>query len=108
MQHACVDTFTPSYQSLVVHSAGAVVAKKEAHKEEKYAGPAHSHHFVPVAVETTGVIGACILAGIKELERHLDTNTREKNSMKYLWQRLLIVVQWGNGYPFWDVWTDVQ
>ena len=53
----CGDTFTPSYWSLAAHSAGAVAARMEVLKEEKYVDLLHSHDFVPVAVENTKVFG---------------------------------------------------
>ena len=94
----CVDTFAPSYRSLAVHLAGAVVARKEALKEEKYAGLAHSHHFVPVAVETIQEYLEPIPLHSSEL-RCLHTNTGEKNYTKYMYllQRLSMAVQRGNG-----------
>ena len=38
----CVDTLAPSYRSPAVHATGAVAAKAEALKEDKYSGLLHT------------------------------------------------------------------
>ena len=53
----CPDTFAPSHRDLATRGAGAVADQAEERKKAKYAELATTHHFVPLAVETTGVFG---------------------------------------------------
>ena len=92
----CTDTFALSYRSLAVHSAGAVAARVESLKEEKYIDLLHSHDFAPVAVETSGVLRPRSLSFVKELGRRLRCQTGETKSSTYLTQRLSMAVQRGN------------
>ena len=51
----CLDTFAPSYLQLAAMEAGAVADQAERKKRVKYTELATSHHFIPVAIKTTGV-----------------------------------------------------
>ena len=53
----CPDTLAPSHQQLALREAGVVAGQAERRKAAKYAELAVTHHFIPVAVETTGVFG---------------------------------------------------
>ena len=53
----CPDTFAPSHTHLATREAGTVAAQAEQRKRTKYTELEASHHFVPVAIETTGVFG---------------------------------------------------
>ena len=92
----CVDTFAPSYRSLAVHAAGEVASRSEVLKEEKYADLLHTHVFVPVAVESSGVFGPKSLSFVRELGRRLRDQSGEEKSSTYLIQRLSMAVQRGN------------
>ena len=52
----CPDTLAHSYQQISVREAGSVAAEAERRKRLKYANLNFSYFFVPVAVETLGVI----------------------------------------------------
>ena len=52
----CVDTFAASYISDATREARAVATAAEARKKEKYALLSKSHHFVPIAIETSGAL----------------------------------------------------
>ena len=51
------DTLAPSYSALATSEAGAVAAEMERRKKAKYFHLDSSHFFVPIAVETLGVMG---------------------------------------------------
>ena len=102
----CIDTFALSYRSLAVHSAGAVAARVESLKEEKYIDLLHSHDFAPVAVETSGVLGPRSLSFVKELGRRLRCQTGEVKSSTYLIQRLSMAVQRGNAISILGTFND--
>ena len=63
----CPDTYAPSHISVVTREAGAVAAQAEQRKRLKYAELEASHHFVPVAIETSGVCGPETLQFLHEL-----------------------------------------
>ena len=65
----CVDTFAPSYRSLATHEAGAVAARAESLKDEKYSDLLHTHKFTPGAIESSRVFGPWSLLFVKELKR---------------------------------------
>ena len=48
----CPDTFAPSHITLAMKEAGAVADKAE---QQKYFSLMIGHHFVPIAIETSGV-----------------------------------------------------
>ena len=92
----CADTFAPSYRSFAAHAVGEVTARSEALKQIKYSELSHTHEFVPVAIETSGVFGESTYRFVKELGRRLRQHTGEVKSTTYLIQRLSIAVQRGN------------
>ena len=92
----CIDTFAPSYQSLVVQAVRSVAVKAESLKEEKYSVLSHTHEFAPIAVESSGVFGLQSLTFVKELGRRLRYQTGEEKAGTYLIQQLSIAVQHGN------------
>ena len=53
----CPDTYAPSHISVATRETGAVAAQAEQRKRLKYAELEANHHFVPVAIETSGVCG---------------------------------------------------
>ena len=64
---ACTDTYTPSSIGAAVTGAGAVAEKSEQHKASKYSHLDSNYMFIPVAVETSGVIGPQSLKFIEDL-----------------------------------------
>ena len=53
----CADILAPSHRQLASRETGAVAASVEQRKKSKYAHLEATHHFVPIAVETLGVVG---------------------------------------------------
>ena len=52
----CADTLAPSHRQLASREAGAVAASAEQRKRNKYAHLEATQHFVPIAIETLGVV----------------------------------------------------
>jgi len=116
----CPDTYTPSYISHAIREAGAVAQRAEHLQISKYAHLDSSHHFIPVAVETSGVFGLEALSFIKDLSRRLRQVTGEPTSLEYLLQRISVAVQhagkcsccsWDNGKVSWTgnfFWLNVH
>ena len=89
----CLDTFAPSHFSSAAMSSGAVAKQAEQVKRSKYAHLDASHHFVPVAVETSGVLGPEALHYLQDLGRHLREATWEQRSFQFLLQHVSMAVQ---------------
>ena len=80
----CPDTLAPSYANLAAREAGAVADEAERKKKAKYAHLESSHHFVPVAVETLGVLGSEARTLLRDLGRRLKDSTMEPLSHHYI------------------------
>ena len=91
----CPDTYAPSHISDASREAGAVAvaAQAERLKNAKYTHLVLSHHFVPFAIETSGVLGQAALGLLCDLSRRLHRATGEPRSREYLLQRLSIAIQ---------------
>ena len=92
----CSDTFAASYQGVASHVAGEVAAQAEVRKEVKYANLSHSHCFIPVSVESTGVFGPRTVSFVKDLGRRITRQSGNTNATTYLRQRLSMAIQHGN------------
>ena len=92
----CPDTYAPSHLSVATREAGVVAAQAELRKRLKYAELEASHHFVPVAIETSGVCGPEALQFLHELGHRLKAETREPRSLQFLFQRISVAIQRGN------------
>ena len=92
----CPDTFAPSHRDLATRGAGAVADQAEERKKAKYSELATTHHFVPLAVETTGVFGSEAQMFFRELGRRIRDESGEPLAYQYLLQRISVAVQQGN------------
>ncbi len=82
----CPDTLAPSYANLATREAGVVAEKK---KKAKYSYLESSHHFVPVAVESLGVLGPKARSFFLDLGRRLMDTTLEPLLHYFLLQEWL-------------------
>ena len=92
----CPDTFAPSHVALAAREAGLVASQAEKAKTQKYALLGTSHHFVPFAIETSGVFGPEAITFIKELGHRIRAETGEPRSLQFLMQGIAVAVQRGN------------
>ena len=92
----CPDTFAPSHLQLATREAGAVADQAERRKIVKYIELAATHHFIPVAIESTGVFGPQAHAFFRKLGRRIKEETGEPLSLHYLYQRIAVAIQRGN------------
>ena len=87
----CPDTLAPSHLQLATREAGAVADQAVRRKMPNYIKLAATHHFVPVAIESTGVFGPQTHAFFHELSRRI-----------YLHQRIAVAIQlrcWTSPHP---------
>ena len=92
----CPDTYAPSHLALAAREAGAVANQAEQQKTEKYAHLSASHHFVPFAVETSGVFGPEALSLLEDIGRRIRAETGEPRSFQFLLQGVSVAIQRGN------------
>ena len=92
----CVDTFA---ESAVVNSSlepGSAAMAAEDRKRQRYAAIAQRYIFIPVAVETTGVLGPAAAAFLTDLGRRITDVTGDRREVAWLRQRVSIAVIRGN------------
>ena len=91
----CLDTFVLSHVSAAAREAGAVAAQAEHLKITKFPHLEASHHFIPFAVETSGMLGqaAHALDLVNDIGRRLHRMTGEPRCKEYLLQRLFIAIK---------------
>jgi hypothetical protein len=92
----CVDTFAASYVLDTANYSGAAAVKAEERKRRKYDFLLGRYHFVPVAVETSGVWGKEGLKFIRQIGQRISSLSGELKSTCFLLQRVSIAVQRGN------------
>ena len=92
----CPDTFALSHVAHVAREAGTVASQAERNKCQKYALLCTSHHFVPIAIETSGVFGPEAASFFGELGRRIRAETGEPRSLPFLLQGIAVAVQQGN------------
>ena len=96
----CPDTLVPLHVVLAAREAGLVASQAEQTKTLKYAHLNSIHHFVPVAVETSGVFGPEAMTFVKELGRRVRAETEEPLSLQFLLQGTAVAIQRGNAAAF--------
>ena len=94
--YTCVDTFAQSYLNSTSKHIGSAAEKAERKKIDHYNQLANQFIFIPVASETSGIIGKLGLKLIKKIGSKITEVTNEKRSTSYLIQRCSIVIQKGN------------
>ena len=84
----CPDTFAPSHSVLATSEAGIVVNEAEKRKATKYSSLSSTHHFIPIAIETSGAFGQEAFAFFRDLGNRIKQTTGEPQSHNFLLQRL--------------------
>ena len=92
----CPDTYAASYVIQSTSEARAVAKLAETKKRDKYLAIARSHHFVPVAVETSGAFGPEALELFDDIARRIRIVSQEVKSRAFLFQRISVALQQGN------------
>ena len=92
----CPDTFAPSHVALASREAGSVASQAEQLKNRKYTELLASHHFTPIAIETSGVFGPEAAAFLRDLGHRLRAQTDDPLSYSFMVQQVAVAVQRGN------------
>ncbi len=92
----CVNTFSSTHLIECAANAGAAASSAEARKRQRYADLGQRYDFVPLTVETTGVLGPAFNELIKDLGRRIRERTGEHRETEWLRQRVSLAVIRGN------------
>ena len=97
LQSACMgrhrsDTYAQSHIAETAENASAAATKAAVNKSTKYACLTAMHHFVPIAIETGGLVA--------DLGRRITQVTLEPLETQYLFQRISITLHRGNEIAF--------
>ena len=85
----CPDTFAPSHICQTTTAAdGEVATHTEERKCSKYSSLPVTHDFIPVAIETSGVMWPQSLHSLRELGRRVGRQTGDPLAPSHLFQRL--------------------
>lgn len=92
----CRDTFAPSYLKRSALSPGTVALEAEEQKKGVYRPLSSTHVFVPIAVETSGIIGPSAMDIFKLIGRKLRVISGDPLSNYYIRQQVAVCIQRGN------------
>ncbi|KAF0288994.1 Ubiquitin carboxyl-terminal hydrolase 2 [Amphibalanus amphitrite] len=92
----CADTFADTVLIQTALEPGAAARAAEDRKRRHYSEISSRFKFVPIAVETSGVLGPATSKFIRELGQLITTRTGERRETEWLLQRLSIAVVRGN------------
>ena len=90
-----VDTFAPSYNIFNTQIGNACIQAEKA-KLRKYEALMENYIFIPVAMETSGIISAVAYKFLSEIGNKLVDVTHNPRSKSFLFQRISFAIQRGN------------
>jgi len=94
----CSDTFSPSALSSSAAFPGSKCCSAEASKQTKYKSLEDRFTFVPIAIETSGIIGPKSKHFLRELGHRITNRSGESKETAWLFQRISIAVVRGNNF----------
>jgi len=94
------DTLAVSYVSATSSTLGAAAEGAADRKELKSQSIAHTHTFIPLAVETLEPINSKDINYVNQLGWRISVCTSDKRETAFLFQRLLLTIQRLNAVCF--------
>lgn len=92
----CVNTFSTTYIINCATTAGAAALAAEERKRQRYAALAQRYDFMPLAVETTGVLGPAFSDLLQDIGKRVSQRSGEPRETAWLRQRVSLAVARGN------------
>ena len=92
----CTDTFADSVLIQSALEPGVAARNAEVRKQRHYSEISSRYKFVPIAVETSGVLGPATSKFIRELGQLITARTGERRETEWLRQRLSMALVRGN------------
>ena len=94
----CTDTFAPGNIVSSAVDPGAAARSAEENKVKKYATLSDRYLFVPVAVETSGVLGPLSLSFLRDIGLGAARQRHEPRESEWLFQRISLAIVRGNAH----------
>ena len=88
----CVNTFSSSSLVSCATSVGAAALAAEDRKRQRYAALAQRYEFMPLAVETSGVLGPAFSDLLQDLGKRVSQRSGEPRETAWLRQRVSLAV----------------
>ena len=88
----CTDAFSDSAVADSAVKPGSAALAAESRKTQRYASISAQYLFVPLTVETSGVVGLAAINFIKELGRRISSATGERRETAWLWQEVSMAI----------------
>ena len=84
---------SPTYLSLASSGASRVANLAKTRKKHLYQEIEPTHHFIPIAIETSSIFSDEALAFFKELGYRLRSKTQDSQSFNQICQRISVCMQ---------------
>ena len=94
----CTDSFTASNLYSTILNPGSASSTAEDLKRRKYPQPVAAFEFVPVAVETSGIIGSAGCSLLTDIGRRISRATNDPRQMSYIFQQISDAIIRGNAW----------
>ena len=91
----CTDSFSTSNQYTILNPGSASCAAEDL-KRRKYSQLVANFEFVPVDVETSGLIGSAGCTLLTDIGRHISWATNDPRLMSYIFQQISVAIIRGN------------
>ena len=89
----CCNIFAPFYSTVAASGAGMVARHAEEQKKALYDELDSTHVFIPIVIETSGVLGDDTLAFLKEVGYRLRSKSQNPQSFNHLCQQISVCLQ---------------
>ena len=90
------DSFSASYLYSTILNPGSASSAAEDLKRRKYSHLVADFEFVPVAVETSGIIGSAGCSLLTDIGRRISRATNDPRQMSYIFQQISVAIIGGN------------
>ena len=92
----CVDTYSATSVIDAAITPGSAASAAEERKRARYSSLVDRYLFEPVALETTGVVGASTAAFLSGLGKRISAQSGDRRETSWLFERLSLAVVRGN------------
>ena len=92
----CTDSFSTSHLCSTILNPGSESSAAEDLKRRKYSQLVADFEFVPVAVETSGIIGSAGCSLLTDIGRRITRATNDLRKMSYIFQQISVAIIRGN------------
>ena len=92
----CTDSFSASNLYSTILNPGSASSAAEDLKRRKYPQLVADFEFVPVAVETSGIIGSAGCSLLTDIGRRISRAINDPRQMSYIFQQISVAIMRGN------------